>query len=244
MATSSTVERKSEAEFMRPSIGVILGVLFISSPAFSQPSCDDAPVLQELASEYVCSGLMKCAALHLSYNDLKVLGDTELRERLKALNPNARVLNEVDAEIANWHYGFYIQALTAAAQVVVNAKATPSAYDPNLKLYTCHAALDLDEQKLIATQFIGVAAQMAKFDNGRWLLDLNAVASMNDMAKWRAVERFLTPRYLQMAQMYAACVQRRVTFTVQPSRTVFSIDFDPAQVFDQVCLSPVTPPRP
>ena len=59
---------------------------------------------------------------------------------------------------------------------------------------------------------------------------------MNDMGKWLAVEHSLSPSLRQIAERLASCVRKQVTFTVEPSKSDFTISLDTVSAFDQDCL--------
>lgn len=59
---------------------------------------------------------------------------------------------------------------------------------------------------------------------------------MNDMGKWLALEHSLSTPLRQITEKMASCARKRITFTVEPSKSDFTISLDTVSAFDQDCM--------
>jgi hypothetical protein len=207
--------------------GLALGVLAVSSPAFSQPTCDEDAVLQQVV------------AMYFGLGEYRGMTDAHIRDKIIAAPEmqhwrDMAKKNEVGEAIANWVINIDVQATTSAQHLVRSITAIPSSYDPNLKMYTCQATIEFDNEKLIPYLTLQTLNSWLQSANGIHVLDVEA--SMNDTGKWQTVERSLSPRLRQITERIASCVRKRVTFTVQPSKSDFTIGLDSMPAYDQDCV--------
>ncbi len=204
-----------------------MAVLAVSSPAFSQPTCDDDAVLQQVVARY------------FGLSEYKGMTDAQIRDEI-IVAPEMQhwtdmsKKNEVGEAIANWVIDIDIQAIISAQHLVSSITATPSSYEPNSKTYTCQATLEFDKEKLISYLTLQALNSWLQTANGIQVLDLGA--SMNDMGKWLAVERSLGPPMRQFTDRMASCVRKQITFAVEPNKPDFNISLDAVSAFDQDCV--------
>ncbi len=212
---------------MTRSFALIVGVVVASTPAFSQPTCDDDAVLEAAMARY------------FGLSEYKGMTDTQIRERLVG-TPEMQHWkliakeNEVGEAIANWVINIDLKAIISTQHLVTRVTTTSSSYDPNSKMYTCQATLEFDNEEMISYLTLVTLNSWLYSANGIQMLD--AGASMNDMAKWRAVEGSLSSQLQQIAKRIASCVRKRVSFTVQPSQSGFTIGEESMAPYDRDCL--------
>jgi len=142
--------------------------------------------------------------------------------------------NEVGEAIANWVIDIDVQATISAQHLVRSITTTPRSYEPNSKMYTCEATLEFDNEKLISYLTLQALNSWLQTANGIHVLDVGA--SMNDMGKWLAVEQSLGPPMRQITERIASCARKRITFTVEPSKSDFTTSVDTVSAFDQDCV--------
>ena len=142
--------------------------------------------------------------------------------------------NEVGEAIANWVINADVRATISAQHLVRSITATPSSYEPNSQMYTCQVTLEFDNEKLISYLTLQALNSWLLSANGIHVLDL--AASMNEMGKWLVAEHSLSPSLRQIAERMAFCVRQQVTFTVEPSKSDFTIGLDSMPAYDQDCV--------
>ena len=211
---------------MRTLFGLAMGVLAVS-PAFSQPTCDDNAVLQQVV------------ATHFGLSEYRGMTDAQIRHKIIAAPEmlhwrGMAKENEVGEAIANWVINTDVRATISAQHLVRSVTATPSSYERNLKMYTCRAILEFDNEKLISYLTLQTLNSWLQSANGIHVLDL--AASMNDMGKWLIAEHSLGPSLRQIAERMASCVRKQVTFTLEPSKSDFTIGLDSMPAYDQECV--------
>ncbi len=219
--------RSRASRTLRATFGLAVGVFVVSSSAFSQPTCDDDAVLQQVVATY------------FGLSEYRGMTDAQIREKITAAPQmkhwrDMAKENEVGEAIANWVINIDVQATVSAQHLVRSITAIPRFYDPNSKMYTCQATPEFDNEKLIRYLTLETLNSWLYSANG--IRDLDAGSSMNEMGKWRAMEHFLSDRLRQIAERIASCVRRRITFTVQPSKSNFTIELDPMPAYDQDCV--------
>ena len=212
---------------MRIIFASAVAVLLASSPAFSQPTCNDDELLQQLVTKYF--GLSE----HKGMTDAKIRDKIIVAPEMQHWRDIAKK-NDVGEAIANWIIEIDLQAIISARYLVRGATALPTSYEPNSKLYTCQATFDFDDEKLIPYLTLVILNSWLRLDG--FIHDLNVGVAMNNMEKWHAVEQSLDLRLRQMAQRIAPCVRKYVTFTVQPSNSGLTIDLDWRPSIDQDCV--------
>jgi hypothetical protein len=99
---------------------------------------------------------------------------------------------------------------------------------------TCQVTLEFDNEKLISYLALQILNSWLQSANGIHVLDL--AASMNDMGKWLVAEHTLSPQLRQIAERMASCVRKQVKFTVEPSKSDFTISLDSMPAYDQDCV--------
>ena len=212
---------------MRTIFGLAVSVLAVSSPAFSQPTCDDDAVLQRLVATYFGLG------------EYRGMTEAQIRDKIIAAPEmlhwrGMAKENEVGEAIANWVVSTDVRATISAQHLVRSITATPSSYEPNSKMYTCQVTLEFDNEKLISYLTLQTLNSWLQSANGIHVLDL--AASMNDMGKWLVAEHILSPQLRQIAERMASCVRKQVKFTVEPSKSDFNIGLDSMPAYDQDCV--------
>lgn len=218
---------RKQGKTVRTIFGLAVGVFVVSSPAFSQPTCHDDAVLQQVVATY------------FGPSEYRGMTDAQIREKIIAAPEmqhwrDMAKKNEVGEAIADWVINIDVQATISAQHLVRSITVIPSSYEPNSKMYTCQATLEFDNEKLIPYLTLATLNSWLQKENGIRELDMGA--SMNEMGKWQAAEHFLSPRLRQIAERIASCVRKRVTFTVQPSKSDFTIDLDSMPAYDQDCV--------
>lgn len=211
---------------MRTIIALAVGVLAVS-PAFSQPTCDENAVLQQVV------------ATHFGLSEYRGMTEAQIRNKIIAAPEmlhwrGMAKENEVGEAIANWVINTDVRATISAHYLVKSITAIPSSYEPNSKMYRCQATLEFDNEKLILYLTLQTLNSWLQTANGIHTLDL--AASMNDMGKWLVVEHSLSPQLRQIAERMAPCVRKQVTFTVEPSEFDFTIGLDSMPAYDQDCV--------
>ena len=204
-----------------------VAVLAVSSPAFSQPTCDDDAVLQQFVATY------------FGASEYRGMTEAQIRDKIIATPEmlhwrGMAKENEVGEAIANWVINTDVRAIISAQYLVRSITATPSSNETNSKMYTCQATLEFDNEKLISYLTLQTLNSWLQSANGIHVLDL--AASMNDMGKWLVAEHSLSPSLRQIAERMASCVRKQVTFTVEPSKTDFNIGLDTTPAYDQDCV--------
>jgi hypothetical protein len=212
---------------MRTIFGLAVAVLVVSSPAFSQPKCDDDAVLQRLVATYF--GLSEYRGMTEAQIRDKIIATPEMLHWRGMAKEN-----EVGEAVANWVVNIDVQAAISAQQLVKGITATPSSCELNSKMCTCQATLEFDNEKLISYLALQILNSWLQSANGIHVLDL--AASMNDMGKWLVAEHALSPQLRQIAERMAACVRKQVKFTVEPSKSDFTVSLDSMPVYDQDCV--------
>ena len=212
---------------MRTIFGLAVGVLAVSSPAFSQPTCDEDAVLQQVVARY------------FGLSEYRGMTDAQIRDKIIAAPKmqhwrDMSKKNEVGEAIANWVINIDVHAAISAQHLVRSITATPSSYEPNSKMYTCQATLEFDNEKLISYLTLQALNSWLQSATGIHLLDVGA--SMNDMGKWLALEHSLSTPLRQITEKMASCARKRITFTVEPSKSDFTISLDTVSAFDQDCM--------
>jgi len=212
---------------VRAIFGLAVSVFVVSTPAFSQPTCDDAAVLQQVVATY------------FGLSEYRGMTDAKIRERIIAAPEmqhwkDLAKENQVGEAIADWVINIDVEATISAQHLVRNTTAIPISYEPNSKLYKCQATLEFHNEKLISYLTLATLNSWLQLQNG--IRDLDMGVSMNEMGKWQAVEHSLSPRLRQIAERIASCVRKRVTFTVQPSKSDFTIALDSMPAYDQDCV--------
>jgi hypothetical protein len=193
----------------------------------SQPTCNDTEVLQELVTKYFGLG------------EYKGMTDAEIRDKI-IIAPEMQHWrdiakeNEVGEAIANWVIDIDVQAIISARYLVKSITVLPTSYEPNSKMYTCQATFNFDNEKLNPYLTLVTLNSWLRLED--FVHDLNVGVVMNNMEKWHAVEQSLDLRLRQIAERITSCVRKQVSFTVQPSYSGFSTDFDSKPAIDQVCL--------
>jgi hypothetical protein len=212
---------------VRTIFGLTVAVLASSSPAFSQPTCDDDSVLQRLV------------ATHFGLSEYRGMTEAQIRDKIIAAPEmlhwrGMAKESEVGGAVADWVVNTDVQATISAQHLVRSITATLSSYEPNSKMYTCQATLEFDNEKLISYLTLQILNSWLLSANGIHVLDLTA--SMNDMGKWLVAERTLSPQLRQIAERMASCVRKEVKFTVEPSESDFTISLDSVPAYDQDCI--------
>ena len=212
---------------MRTVFGLALGVFVVSTPAFSQPTCNDDAVLQQVVAEY------------FGLSEYKAMTDAQIREKLLAAPETQHwrdmaKKNEVGEAIADWVINIDAEAAISAQHLVRSITAVPSSYEPNTKIYTCQATLEFDNEKLIKYLILATLNSWLHSENG--ISELDRWVSINNMGKWQAMEHSLSLRLREIAEKVASCARTRVTFTVQPSKSDFTISLDSLPTYDQDCV--------
>jgi hypothetical protein len=208
-------------------IYAFVGVFVASSSAFPQPICDDHEVLQQVMIRYF--GLA----------EFKGMTDAEMRQKI-ILAPEMQhwramaKKNEVGEAIAKWVIDIDVDAIIAARHLVRSVTALPIAYESNSKKYTCQAAFDFDNEKLIPYLTLVTLNSWLRLETS--IQDLDLGIAMNNMEKWYAAGRSLDRRLRQIAERITSCVRKNVSFTIQPSAAGFTIDLEPAPALGQDCV--------
>ena len=202
-------------------------VLAVSSPAFSQPTCDDDAVLQQFVVTY------------FGLSEYRGMTEAQIRDKIIAAPEmlhwrGMAKENEVGEAIANWVVNTDVRATISAQHLVRSVTAKPSSYETNSKMDACQATLEFDNEKLISYLTLQTLNSWLQSANGIHVLDL--AASMNDMGKWLIAEHSLSPSLRQIAERMASCVRKRVTFTLEPSKSDFTIGLDSLPAYDQDCV--------
>ena len=128
---------------MRTIFALAVGVLALSSPAFSQPTCADDAVLQQVVAAY------------FGLSQYRVMTEAQIRDKIIAAPEmqhwrDMAKESEVGEAIANWVINIDVQATISAQHLVRSITATQSSYKPNSEMYTCQATLEFDNEKLIS----------------------------------------------------------------------------------------------
>ena len=212
---------------MRTIFRLAVTVLAVSSPAFSQPTCDDDAVLQQFVVTY------------FGVSEYRGMTEAQIRDKIIAAPEmlhwrGMAKENEVGETIANWVVNTDVRATISAQHLVRSITATPSSYETNSKMYTCQATLEFDNEKLISYLTLQTLNSWLQSANGIHVLDL--AASMNDMGKWLIAEHSLSPSLTQIAERMASCVRKQVTFTLEPSKSDFTIGLNSLPAYDQDCV--------
>ena len=150
---------------MRTIFALAVGVLAVSSPAFSQPTCDENAVLQQVVARY------------FGLSEYRGMTDAQIRDKIIAAPEmqhwrDMAKKNEVGEAIANWVINIDVQATISAHHLVRSITAIPSSYEPNSKMYTCQATLEFDNEKLILYLTLQTLNSWLQTANGIHVLDL------------------------------------------------------------------------
>jgi hypothetical protein len=220
-------DAKKQGRTVRTIFGLAVAVLAVSSPAFSQPTCDDDAVLQQFVATY------------FGVSEFRGMTEARIRDKIIAAPEmlhwrGMAKENEVGEAIANWVINTDVRATILAQYLVRSITATPSSNEPNSNMYTCQATLEFDNGKLISYLTLQTLNSWLQSANGIHVLDL--AASMNDMGKWLVAEYSLSSSLRQIAERMASCVRKQVTFTVEPSKSDFNIGLDSMPAYDQDCV--------
>jgi hypothetical protein len=104
-----------------------VAVLLASSPAFSQPACNDDEVLQQLVTKY------------FGLSEYKGMTDAKIRDKI-IVTPEMQhwrdmaKKNEVGEAIANWVIDIDVQATISTQYLVRSVTALQTSFEPNLAL--------------------------------------------------------------------------------------------------------------
>ena len=212
---------------MRTIFGLAVAILAVSSPAFSQPTCDDDAVLQRLVATY------------FGFSEHRGMTEAQIRDKIIAAPEmlhwrGMAKESEVGEAVANWVVNIDVQATISAQHLVRSITATPSSCEPNSKMCTCQATLEFDNERLISYLALQILNSWLQSANGIHVLDL--AASMNDMGKWLVAEHTLSSQLRQIAERMASCVRKQVKFTAEPSKSDFTISLDSMPAYDQDCV--------
>ncbi len=125
---------------MRALLGLAAIAIVGSSPALSQPGCNDDTVLRQVVSDYL--GLSEFAGMT----------DAEIRDKLIAAPQTQHwrdmaKVNAVGEAIASWVFDIDIQATISAQHLVRSITAMSSSYEQDSNAYRCQATLDFDMRK-------------------------------------------------------------------------------------------------
>ncbi len=198
-----------------------------SSSTPSQPRCNDDTVLQQVVSQYI--GLSEYAGM----TDAKIRDEIIAAPQMQHWRDLARE-SVVGEAIASWVFDIDIQATIAAQHLVKSITAISSSYEQDSSTYRCQVTLDFENDNLIPYLTLAALNAWLQLDNGND--NLNAAASANEMAKWRPAEHVLSSRLRHAAETMASCVRKRVTFTIYPGKSAFTIGLDTRSAFEQDCL--------
>jgi hypothetical protein len=220
----------------------------------AEPSCNDGNVIAQFEQEYICT-IQNCTVI--SYDEFKTMSEAVARNRIQQLMMSREMWakyatpawardqilqsgkslqdiftsNDAISQYINWFVEAGVQSVIATQGVVRGINATPGNYDPNLKMYTCNATLDLDNDNLV--KILRLSHLQAAINSSDMGVLLSGMVSTNNVENLQKLERLIEASLQQIEPNIASsCFKRQVAFTVQPSPSGILVNYEPQQTTD------------